>query len=182
MWRYLIDKELDFNLLFNTVEDFILVLDYESNILKANHAILEKLGYTIDEILNMNVLDIHRREDREAVILTINEMIKGNLDTCTLPIISKRGEVIPVNTKTTLGKWGEKDIIFGISRDISEIKKIQDDLIEAKRFLSNIFTSIQDGISVLDKDLNIIKVNPTAERWYSVSMPVIGKKCYEVYH
>jgi two-component system, cell cycle sensor histidine kinase and response regulator CckA len=52
---------------------------------------------------------------------------------------------------------------------------------EGERFLSNIFACIQDGISILDKELNIIRVNPAMERWYSHVSPLIGKKCYEAY-
>ena len=66
--------------------------------------------------------------------------------------------------------------------DISERKQVEEELNERERFLSNIFVSIQDGISVLDKDLTIIRVNPTMERWYSHAMPLTGKKCYEAYH
>lgn len=51
-----------------------------------------------------------------------------------------------------------------------------------EKFLNDIFTSIQDGISVLDRDLTILKVNPSMERWYAHAMPLVGKKCYEAYH
>lgn len=51
-----------------------------------------------------------------------------------------------------------------------------------ERFLSNIFTSIQDGISVLDTGLRIVRVNATMERWYPHAMPLVGKRCYEAYH
>jgi len=53
---------------------------------------------------------------------------------------------------------------------------------EGERFLSSVFSSIQDGISVLDKDLNILRVNQTMEDWYSHKMPLVGKKCYDAYH
>jgi PAS domain S-box-containing protein len=45
-----------------------------------------------------------------------------------------------------------------------------------------IFSSIQDGICVLDADMRIMLVNPAMERWYGHSMPLVGKKCYEAYH
>ncbi|MEJ2639005.1 MAG: PAS domain-containing protein [Desulfosarcinaceae bacterium] len=47
--------------------------------------------------------------------------------------------------------------------------------------LKNVFDAIQDGISVLDRDLTIVKVNPTMERWYRDFSPLKGKKCYQVY-
>jgi len=44
------------------------------------------------------------------------------------------------------------------------------------------FDAICYGISVLDRDLNILLVNKTVEKWYSHALPVIGRKCYEAYH
>ena len=58
----------------------------------------------------------------------------------------------------------------------------REELEQRERFLSNVFSSIQDGISVLDTDLNIIRVNPTMERWYSDAMPLKDKKCFLAYH
>lgn len=69
-----------------------------------------------------------------------------------------------------------------VAIDITDRKIIQNELENKERFLLDIFASIQDGISILDKELNIIKVNPAMEHWYSHAMPLIGKKCYEAYH
>ena len=66
--------------------------------------------------------------------------------------------------------------------EITESKRVEDTLRETERFLNSIFTSIQDGVSVLDKDMTIIRVNPVMERWYSHAMPLVGKKCYQAYH
>jgi len=51
-----------------------------------------------------------------------------------------------------------------------------------ERFLGNVFASISDGLSVLDRNLTIMRVNATMERWYEHARPLIGKKCYEAYH
>jgi len=56
------------------------------------------------------------------------------------------------------------------------------ELEKSEKFLNEIFNSIQDGISVLDKDLNIVKVNVMMEKWYAHQMPLPGKRCYEAYH
>lgn len=49
-------------------------------------------------------------------------------------------------------------------------------------FYHTVFDTIQDGITVLDTELNIVKLNQAMERWYSPQMPYLGKKCYEVHH
>ncbi|MHB8765602.1 MAG: PAS domain-containing protein [Deferrisomatales bacterium] len=42
--------------------------------------------------------------------------------------------------------------------------------------------SIQDGLSILDRDLTVVLVNPTMERWYRGPGRLVGRKCYEAYH
>ena len=53
---------------------------------------------------------------------------------------------------------------------------------EYEYFYRTIFETIQDGITVLDNELNIIKMNQAMERWYSPQKPYVGKKCYNIYH
>ena len=55
-------------------------------------------------------------------------------------------------------------------------------LFESKDLLHYIFDSIQDGISVLDTDLNIRFVNASMNHWYSASGTLIDQKCYKAYH
>jgi two-component system, cell cycle sensor histidine kinase and response regulator CckA len=66
--------------------------------------------------------------------------------------------------------------------DNAERKKAETALAEREKFLSEVFASIQDPISVLDTTLTIVRVNATMERWYAEKMPITGKKCYWVYH
>ena len=73
--------------------------------------------------------------------------------------------------------------------EVKRLRKIEDEKLRADKarqrqenFFLSVFTSIQDGISVLDKDMRIVLVNPTMEEWYKHAMPLVGKKCYEAYH
>lgn len=63
-------------------------------------------------------------------------------------------------------------------------KRIQKkvNLFKNDNFLFDVISSIQDGISVIDDEFNIIFVNSTMEKWYKFSLPLIGKKCYKAYH
>jgi PAS domain S-box-containing protein len=72
--------------------------------------------------------------------------------------------------------------IVGISRDITDRKRAEEALRDRERFLADILASIQDGISVLDTELRIVRVNPALEQWYAHAMPLVGKKCFEAYH
>ncbi|MFX1480384.1 MAG: PAS domain S-box protein, partial [Promethearchaeota archaeon] len=73
------------------------------------------------------------------------------------------------------------DLVLVHTKDISEHKKAEESLLKNERFLSNIFSSIQDGICIIDKNYNILRINPTMEKWYPHMVPIRGKKCYQVY-
>ena len=72
--------------------------------------------------------------------------------------------------------------LLSVGTDMTQRKKAEEALLSREQFLSNIFSSIQDGISILDSDMRIIRVNDTMERWYSHAGQIIGRKCFEVYH
>jgi PAS domain S-box-containing protein len=69
-----------------------------------------------------------------------------------------------------------------IVRDVTDKKLLQEGIRQQSAFLQDIFGAIQDGISLLDADLTIRKVNPVMTGWYSENAPLEGKKCYEAYH
>ncbi|MCX6695529.1 MAG: PAS domain S-box protein [Candidatus Altiarchaeota archaeon] len=71
---------------------------------------------------------------------------------------------------------------YGKTTDVTERRTAEDNLKSSERFLSSIFSSIQDGISILNKDMTIRSVNKTMEKWYAHNMPLVGKKCYKAYH
>jgi len=78
----------------------------------------------------------------------------------------------------------EQDILRFVSGQVAmAIRRKQDEetLQERERFLSSVFDSIQDGISVLDLEMRILRVNRVMTDWYAHVTPLEGKKCYEAY-
>jgi PAS domain S-box-containing protein len=53
---------------------------------------------------------------------------------------------------------------------------------ENEGFLMAIFDAAQDGISVQDRELNIVMTNRWLADLFPKDAPLIGKKCYQVYH
>jgi len=44
-----------------------------------------------------------------------------------------------------------------------------------------IFDAIQDGVNVIDTELNVLRVNRTVQNRYASDMPLVGEKCYRVF-
>ncbi len=83
--------------------------------------------------------------------------------------------------KFRIDQDGGKPLLGGITMDITERKKAAEAIRENERFLQNTFDAIQDGISVLDRDLTIIKTNQWMSEQYAHNKPLVGKKCYQAY-
>ena len=79
----------------------------------------------------------------------------------------------------------DKSILMFVSTQVAaaiERKRAEEALLESEHFLEGVFESIQDGISVLDTELTIRRVNRVIKQWYVENLPLEGKKCYECYH
>jgi len=136
--------------IFNLINDFIFILDTKGNIMKVNNAVEERMGYSMDELLNKSVLEIHPPEKLDEAAAIVENILKGGTDSCNIPLITKDGKLIPVETKITRGKIKSKDIIVGISRDITEHKKSEDALIREKSFTENALNAQRDTFFVFN--------------------------------
>jgi PAS domain S-box-containing protein len=86
------------------------------------------------------------------------------------------------NKATYLNTEGEVAGLVGVIIDITERKQTEAALRNNERFLHSIFESILDPFTIIDKDFNIVRINSKTEELFKPVAPIIGKKCYEVFH
>lgn len=82
------------------------------------------------------------------------------------PVLDEKGEVVRMVCHV---------------RDISDFRRIEGELRKNKAFLESIFNSIQDGIAVINRDMEITYMNKAMGELYSYSSSAAGRKCYEVF-
>lgn len=114
------ESEENFRTLFDTIDDLLLVGDTKGAIIHMNNAVLNKLEYSVEELYNMHILDLHPQEIRAEAEKVLNDLLEGKKSNCPLPLKSKSGLLLPVETKVWPGKWNGVDCIYGVSKDLSK--------------------------------------------------------------
>lgn len=107
---------------FNTIDNFLFVIDGKGNVLYTNTTVNDRLGYTPEELLGNSVLIVHPHEYQSIAAENLNAMLNATKDSCFVPVITKSGILLPVETKVTYGIWDGKAVIFGVAKDISQLK------------------------------------------------------------
>lgn len=114
------ENRKNLQVLFDSLDDFLFVCDAGGHILYANQVVEGRLGYSADELMQMHISEMHSADVKEEVRRHCDEVMAGHLDVFSLPLLTKNGEMIPVETKASEGVWGAEPSIIAISRDISE--------------------------------------------------------------
>jgi PAS domain S-box-containing protein len=112
-----------FDTLFNTLEDYLFIIDENGKVVHANKAAIEKLGYSPEELEGVSLLLLHPPERRDEAAKIFASMMAGERDHCPIPLYTKEGSCIPVETKVVRSQWQRKAVFLGICKDISQISQ-----------------------------------------------------------
>ncbi len=107
---------------FNNIDEFLFVLDLEGKIIQTNQTVIERLGFSKNELYGKSVLIVHPIERREEAGRIVSEMLAGKAEFCPVPIVTKSGQQIPVETRVKVGQWNGKPCLYGVTKDISKLR------------------------------------------------------------
>lgn len=120
------EDELRFkSFLLDNASDTIIVHDFDGNIIYVNDTACQHAGYTKKELLNMRLQDLVA-SGRGKLEKEHTRMLFNN-GRAVFELVHKRkdGSVVPVEVHTRIIELGEKKVVAGIARDISERKKAE---------------------------------------------------------
>lgn len=106
--------------LFDSLQDLLFVISPNGRLLHANRQAMERLGYSLDQLRDMQYLELKPPDRRKEAGYVLEDILAGRGATCKIPLVCKSGDSIPVETIVTRGRWGRGEALFGISRDVSE--------------------------------------------------------------
>jgi PAS domain S-box-containing protein len=135
----------NFETFFNTIDDFLFIIDQEGNIIHTNNTVNNRLGFTKEELFDRSILSVHPPERREEAGRIVGEMLAGTAEYCPVPITTKSGQQIPVETRVKPGFWDGKPVIFGVTKDVSKIRLSEEKF--SKAFQSNSSLMVISGFA-----------------------------------
>jgi two-component system NtrC family sensor kinase len=151
-------------ILFETIDDAVLVHDAQGNILEANPAASRRLGYSREELLRLNTRDIYEPEFAAGFKCRLeSQMRTGGLRREGIHR-TKDGRRLHVDIHTSAILVNGKPAVLAIVRDIGERKQTEDALGKQSQLLQSILDNMSDAIVVTDAQGRIVLFNPMAER------------------
>ena len=165
------DQQENLKGMFNTVREFLFVLDLEGKVVYANQVVEDRLGHPIERMAGRSYADLHA--DPASLRRTLAEALAGGSDTSHVPIITGDGRPIPVETRFIRGEWNRQPALLVVCRDISERLATETRL----RLAASVFENAREGILITDPDAVIIDVNQAFTRLTGYSREEsIGRK------
>ncbi len=171
--------------LIDTIPSPVFYKDRAGHFTGCNLAFSKYLGRNREELVGKTVYDLAPKDLADRYSEMDEELFTNPgvqvYDASVIYADGSRHEVT-LNKATFSSTNGQIDGLVGVIIDLTERKKAESMLAEREAFLSNIIDSIQDGISILDEELRVIRVNPVMERWLSNRGPLVGRICHEAYN
>lgn len=179
------ESEERYRNLIENAHDMIQSVGLDGRFIFVNKSWLTTTGYTTDDLKTITIFDIIHPDHKDKCMEIFEKVISGEtVDNIEATFISKDGRRLDVEGNVNGRFVGGKVVATqGIFRDITERKKMEAQILQAKQDWEESFNTITDMITVHDKDFNIILANKAAQK--ILGLPFISatkEKCYEYYH
>jgi two-component system sensor histidine kinase AtoS len=124
--RAIQESEKRYRLLFESAADAIFILDAEGDetgrIVQANQAAARMHGYSVTELLTMNIKDLDSPEAAARLAERIGRLLRGEWLQTEINHRKKDGTLFPVEISAGAFEVGGRKYILAIDRDITERK------------------------------------------------------------
>lgn len=112
----------NFQTFFNTVEDFLFVMDLRGYLVQVNSEMVKRLGYTEEELLGMHIMHVYPSAVRIEAGLAVVDVVQGVAKHSPMPLLTKENTLIPVEMQLAKGFWNSEEVYFGVAKDVTMLK------------------------------------------------------------
>jgi diguanylate cyclase (GGDEF)-like protein/PAS domain S-box-containing protein len=165
--------------ILESASDGIFITNQLGQFRYANLAAGQLLGYSRDELLSMQIEDITPPKYLQAMRAMFETLVSTGSMRCELRPLGKDGKVTPVDFNGTVLPDGS---VFASCRDITERRRIEDELLESELHLKTIFENEPECIKIVGEQGQLLQMNPAGLAMVEADTAeqVIGKQVTEV--
>ncbi|HET6595352.1 MAG TPA: response regulator [Anaerolineales bacterium] len=177
------EREALFRALFDLSPDAVVVVDPHDPsgawpIIDCNQVACRMNGYERDELIghSIDILNVAPGTEQERFDYLEQLRATGHLK-LEAHHRHRNGSLFPVEVSTTLIQVGDRELVLGLDRDITERRRVAAELMREKQFFESLVQNSPAAIVVLDDNENIISCNPAFEELYGYpSGEVLGSR------
>ncbi len=166
--------------LFEALDDFIFVFDETGGIVYQNPTVERRLGYRLVELRGRDVLAVHPSGQHAEVKHVIDKMLTGRREVCRVPLQTRTGETIPVETRISHSEWNGRPALISVSRDITELLASQRLAAEERTLLRTLYETLPDLLWIKDPEGRFLLCNRAFTAYYGApEAAIVGKTDYD---
>jgi PAS domain S-box-containing protein len=162
-------SEERFRAIFDQAPIAFAMLDMQGHPIMSNLRFLEMVGYTKDELAKLKFTEFTYPEDIDKDLLQFTDLITGKISGYSMEkrYIHKNGNLIWANLFVTAlnDSNGEPQEIIGMVEDITEQKKIHNEI----KFQADLLNNVGQSVIATDLSGKVIYWNKAAEKIYGWS-------------
>lgn len=160
--------------LIENASDLIFTINNTGQFVFINRRLSVLTGYLREAWKDRNFLDMVLPEDRSNAEINFRNTLKGKSRIFEMRMRGQNGKIIFLSTNINpIFDRGEVVGCVGIARDVTQRKKLEQEITELKNFNESIIQSIGSGLITVDLERRITSFNQAAEE-------ALGWRAYEV--
>jgi len=168
---------LDDGGLFNELPCFVAVHNADLEIVSTNQLYKERLGHRIGS-RSWEAYAGRGPGDRLCPVVRVLETGEGFRSNEVL--LGKNGQEIPVivNTAPIYGNDGEVELVLELSVDVSEVRRLREDLRLTRERFRQLFDESPCYVAVMDRDFGVVEAN---RRYREDFGDPTGRRCHDAF-
>lgn len=152
--------------ILDTTMDGHILADTNGTLLNVNPAYCDMVGYSREELLEMNIRELEVALAPEDVERRIEQLVELGKDRFETKHRCKGGGTVDLDVSIVIMQPEETPLVAAFVRDITERKRAEEALRASESVLRGTMESAADGVLVLDTEWRIMYVNRRfADMW-----------------
>lgn len=155
--------------LFNLIQDYLFIVDLDGVLLRANRALKDRLGYENRDLAGQKAALLFAPDRLAEAGRIVSGDPVDDRELYTAPLISRSGEMIPVETKVAPWIWHGQKVLLCTSRDLTPKLALDKALAAGEEVYRRLVENAVEGMAVA-QDGKFVWANPRMAALCQTSM------------